>query len=279
MKQQQQELKVYISVDMEGITGLVERDQVTRGDIDYRMGRRLMTQETNAAVQGAIDAGATYVLVNDSHGSMLNILIDELHPAAHLITGHTKQFSMMEGIDEIFDAAVFIGYHARPGTTGGILDHTYSSATVFSIKINGIEMPELGINAWLAGHYGVPVVFVSGDKTTCEQTAEILGNQVMTLAVKEGVGRSAAKNLPLETAHRLIREKTKEAVEKRGGVQPYTLSMPYEFEIVFLKSENADNPSLIPGVERIDGRTIRYKSDNAPEAFKLMCALVALSMK
>lgn len=279
MDRKQQELKVYISVDMEGITGLVARDQVMRGEIDYQMGRGLMTRETNAAVQGAIDAGATYVLVNDSHGSMLNILIDELHPGAHLITGHTKQFSMMEGIDEIFDAAVFIGYHARPGTTGGVLDHTYSGATVFSIKINEIDMPELGINAWLAGHYGVPVVFVSGDNAACEQTIGILGDQVMTLAVKEGIGRSSAKNLPLERAHQLIREKTKAAIEKRDRIQPYTLDKPYEFEIIFLKSDLADNPSLIPGVERIDGRTVRYKSDNAPDGFKLMRALVALSMK
>jgi len=275
--QQHNELHVYISVDMEGITGIVDRDQVIRGEGDYERSRKLMTQETNAAVQGALDAGATYVLVNDSHGSMLNILIEDLHPEAHLITGYPKDYAMMEGIDDTFHAAMFVGYHARPGTIGGILDHTYSSLTVFSIKINGIDMPELGLNAWLAGHFNVPVVFVSGDKGACDQTAEILGEEVETVAVMEGVARSAAKALPVQKAHELIRMKIKNAIEKRNEIKPYRLDKPYEFEITFLKSNNADNPSLVPGVERIDGRTIRFTSNNVPEAYKLMRALIALA--
>lgn len=274
---QQDELKVYISVDMEGITGLVDRDQVTRGEIDYQMARRWTTQETNAAVEGALDAGATYVLVNDSHGSMRNIILEELHPEARLITGRPKPYAMMEGIDETFDAIVFIGYHARGGTLGGVLDHTYSSASVFSIKINGFDMPELGPNALLAGHYGVPIVLVTGDRATCEQAQEILGDEVVTVPVKEGIGWSAAKTLSLEKAHRLIREKTKEAILKRDRIQPYSMEKPYKFEITFLRSHHAENPSLIPGVKRIDGRTVRFTTDDAVEGYKLMRALIALA--
>ncbi len=276
-KQENNDLNIYISVDMEGITGIVDRDQVTRGEGDYERCRRLMTQETNVAVQGALDAGTTYVLVNDSHGSMLNILIEELHPEAHLITGYPKDYAMMEGIDDSFHAAMFVGYHARPGTIGGILDHTYSSMTVFSVKINGIDMPELGLNAWLAGHFKVPVVFLSGDKGACDQTQEILGENVETVAVMEGVARSAARALPLEKAHGLIRKKVKQAIEKRNEIKPYVLDEPYEFEITFLKSNNADNPSLVPGVERIDGRTVRFTSIDIPEGYKLMRALIALA--
>lgn len=270
-------LKVYISVDMEGITGIVNRDQVTRGDTDYERARRLMTEETNAAVEGALDAGADYVLVNDSHGSMLNILIENLHPDAHLITGYPKEYAMMEGIDNTFHAALFIGYHARPGTTGGILDHTYSSATVFSIRINGIEMPELGLNAWLAGYYKVPVVFLSGDKAACIQTEEILGPKVTAVSVMEGVARSAARVLPLGKSHQLIRDGVKEAIKSRKRIKPYVLKQPYEVEITFLRSDYADNPSLIPGVHRIDGRTVRFKSKNVSEGFKLMRALIVLA--
>lgn len=275
--QTEKELRVYLSVDMEGITGIVDRDQVTRGGVDYQRACYLMTRETNAAVQGAIDAGATYVLVNDSHGSMRNILIEELHPEAHLITGHTKTYSMMEGIHDSFHVAAFIGYHARPGTIGGILDHTYSSASVYAIRVNGIEMPELGLNAWLAGDYNVPVVFLSGDRKACDQAREILGEGIATVAVMDGVGRSSAKALPIEKAQAEIRETLREAIERRAHVRPYRLRPPYEIEISFLKSSMAENPSLIPGVERLDGRTVRFVGNSVPEAFKLIRALIILA--
>lgn len=138
-------------------------------------------------------------------------------------------------------------------------------------------MPELGLNAWLAGHFNVPVVFVSGEKTACDQTAELLGDTVVTAAVMEGVARSAAKAMPLEKAHTLIREKIKEGLQRRDGIKPYILKKPYEFEMTFLKSSMAENPALVPGVERIDGRTVRFTTKSVPEGYKLMRALIVLA--
>lgn len=271
-----QKIKVFISVDMEGITGLTHSDQVSRTGSDYGMARKWMTEETNAAIQGALDAGATEIVVNDSHGDMRNLILADLNPAATLITGSPKPLSMMQGIDETFDAVIFVGYHAREGTIDGVLDHTMSGAIVYSIKVNGIEMPELGLNALIAGQYNVPVVFISGDKAVCEQAKEILGEQVVTVPVKEGIGRRAAKSLPLKKAHQLIREQTKKALERRKEIKPYRLKAPYTFELAYFRSSQAELPALIPGVKRKDAKTVQFETRDFVEGFKLLRALIAL---
>lgn len=272
-----QKLKVYISVDMEGITGVVNRDQVSSEGKDYNLARKWMMEETNAAIQGALDAGATKIMVNDSHGNMRNIIISELNPTAYLITGSPKSLSMMQGIDNTFDVVIFIGYHAKAGTKDGVLDHTYSSASVYSIKINGIEMPEVGINAAVAGYFDVPVVLIAGDSAVCQQAKNLLGKEIETVAVKEGIGRYAAKCLPLEKALQLIREKTKIALEKRKEIKPFNLDPPYKFELEFLYSYQTDYAELIPGVKRIGGRTVVFTTNDLIEGFKLMRALIALA--
>jgi len=270
-----QKLKVYISVDMEGITGVVHGDQTGAGP-DYAMARKWMTEDVNAAIQGALDAGATEIIVNDSHGDMRNILLSDLNPAATLITGSPKPLGMMQGIDATVDAAMFIGYHAKAGTMDGVLDHTISGGTVYSVKINGIEMPELGINALAAGYFNVPVVLVTGDKAVCEQTKEILGDKVVTVAVKEGIGRYAAKTLSLEKSHQLIHQQAKAALEKRKDIKPYKLSTPYRFELTYLRSSQADNAMLIPGVKRINPRAVQIESDDYIVGYKFLRALIAL---
>ncbi len=270
-------LKVYISVDMEGIAGVVSRDQVVPGSRDYEKARLWMTQETNAAIKGAFDAGATQVVVNDSHGPMTNIIASELDPRAILITGSPKPLSMMEGIDSSFDAVIFIGYHGRAGTPASVLDHTYSSASIFSIKVNGIEMPELGLNAAVAGYFGVPVVAISGDSSVCQQAKEILGPEVVTIEVKKGIGRYAAQSLTPARACQLIREKVREAILKRKKIKPLRLKPPYKFEITFLYSYQAEYPSLIPGVKRVGGRTVEFTCNDFVKGFKLMRALIALA--
>lgn len=277
MNGEEDELRVYISIDLEGVAGAVDSDQVGRGQIDYQRVRRWATEEVNAAVEGAIDAGATYVLVNDSHGSMRNVLHDELHPEAYLISGRPKPLSMVEGIDEGFDAAVFVGYHPRGGTIGGVLDHTYSSSSIHHIKVNGIDMPELGLNAMVAGYYDVPVVMVAGDQATVDQAHEILGDDLYTVAVKEGISWSAAKNMPLEKARQEIREQTRRAVENRDRFDTYELDSPYQVEMGFQVSHHADNTILVPGVERIDGRTVSFEHEHTVETFKLIRALLALA--
>lgn len=272
----QQKLKVFISVDMEGITGLVHGDQVTPGAVDYNTSRKWMTEEANAAIQGALDAGATEIIVNDSHSNMRNLILSDLNPNAYLITGSPKPLSMMQGIDNTFDAAVFIGYHSKEGTTNSTLDHTYSGASVASIKINGIEMPELGLNAVIAGSFNVPVVFLSGDKEVCKQAKDLLGDEVVTVAVKEGIGRYAAKTLPLIKAHQLIREQVAISLSKRKEMKPYILKAPFVYTLEFFRSSFADNAMVFPGVKRLDAKTVQIESSNVVEGFKFFRGLVSV---
>jgi D-amino peptidase len=272
-----QDLKVYMSVDMEGITGIVHGSQTGSSGSDYNVARKWMAEDVNAAVKGALEAGAEEILVNDAHGGKRNILISDLHPSAALLTGTPKPLSMMQGVEEGADVALFIGYHAKAGTQDGVLDHTISGGSVYSIKINGIEMPELGINALIAGYFNVPVGLVVGDSTVCRQAKEILGDQVVTAEVKEAVGRYAAKNLPFEKAHQLIQERAKLAVERRSEMKPYKLDGPYTFELAFMRSAQADGPMMVPGVERVDGRTVRITADDFLVGVKFMRALISLA--
>jgi D-amino peptidase len=270
-----QKLKVYMSVDMEGITGIVHADQTLSG-ADYNLARKWMADDVNAAIQGALDAGATEIIVNDSHGDMRNILLSDLNPAATLITGSPKPLGMMQGIDGTFDAAMLIGYHARAGTSDGVLDHTISGSTVFALKINGIEMPELSINALVAGSFNVPVILVTGDKAVCEQTKEILGDKVVTAQVKEAVGRNAAKTLSFEKSRQLIRQQAKAAIEKRKDVKPYKLNPPYRFELTYHRSSQSEYAVLIPGVKRISPRTVQIESDDYVIGYKFLRVLITL---
>jgi D-amino peptidase len=271
-----QKIKVYMSVDMEGITGVVHTDQTTVAGGDYGIARRWMTEDVNAAILGALDAGATEIVVNDSHGDMRNIIAGDLHPAASLISGSPKPMGMMEGIDASFDAVLFVGYHAKAGTADATLDHTISSATVYSITINGIEMPELGINALVAGYFNVPVVMVSGDKAVCGQAKEILGDKVLTAQVKEAIGRVAAKHLPFESARKLIRQQAKSAIEKRKDAKVHKLAAPYVFELSYLRTSQADNAVSVPGVKRLGARSIQLESGDYVAGYKFLRALISL---
>ena len=175
-------LKVFISVDMEGITGLVLPSETSRSGDDYGYFRQIMTKETNAAIEGALAAGATDIVVRDSHGSARNILPEMLNRNARLLrewSGGPK--SMMEGIDETFDAVLFVGYHAKAGTADAIIDHTMSG-NVMNVEVNGVSLPEAGINALIAGHYDVPIAFVAGDQAICDQAAGLFG-EVEAVAV------------------------------------------------------------------------------------------------
>ena len=273
----QKKLKVFISVDMEGIAGIVHGDHTSSSGKDYGMARKWMTEEVNAAIREALEAGATEIVVNDSHGSMRNVIASELNPAAYLITGSPKPLSMMQGIDKSFDAVIFIGYHARAGTKDGVLDHTYSGGTVSSIKVNGMEMGEAELNALIAGWYDVPVVLVTGDSTVCELTKKSLGEELEVAAVKEAVGRYAAKSLTPQKAQELIQRKTKIALEKRNKIKPFKMKPPYRFEVNFLRSYMADGAELIPQVERTGGRSVRFVSDDYIKGFKLLRALIYLA--
>ena len=271
-------MRVYISVDMEGIAGVAHEDQTDpiepRHAGEYNRFRRLMTNEANAAVLGALDAGAAAVLVNDSHWLMRNLLAEELHPAAELLSGGPKRLSMVEGIDGGFDAAMFIGYHARAGTRHATIDHTYTSR-VYEARLNGQPVGELGLNAAMAGLHGVPVVLVSGDQALAAEARALLGGDVETVVVKEAVGRFAARSLAPTVACERIRAGAVAALRRRH--QPYTLTPPLRLEVDFVLTQMADMAELIPGSTRSGGRTVVYTGADYREVFRAWRAMYNLA--
>jgi D-amino peptidase len=253
-------LKVFISIDMEGVTGVANSEDVSRDGKDYDLFRKIMTLEANAAVEGAAAAGAGEIWVRDSHGSARNLLPQLLDRRATLVrdwSGGPK--SMMEGIDESFDAAIFLGYHAKAGTPDSLLEHT-SSGSVTDFSVNGISMPEAGYNALIAGYYDVPVVFAAGDKTLCDQLTVLLG-EVETVAVKEGIG-AAAVSLHPEVTRERIRAGVERALSRLDSFAPYHLEAPYTL-VVKLKDETiVHKGSHYPGAKRTGEWELTYTSDD-----------------
>jgi len=272
-----QKLKVYISVDMEGICGVVAAEQTTPGNPEYAAAKKWMAEDASAAVDGAFRAGASEVVVNDSHGSQRNIDPGDLHPKAVLISGSPKPQSMMQGIDDSYDAVLFVGYHAGAGTQDGVLDHTISGGVVQSVKVNGMELPELGLNAAIAGAYGVPVVFVSGDVAVCKQAKTILGSEVTTAPVKDGIGRYAARLVPFAEARRGIRDRVTDALRKLGQVKPFKIAAPCRFELQYYISAQADMAMYFPGVQRLNARTVAFQADDYLKGFKMLRGLIAVA--
>jgi len=266
LAQQQDGLKVFISVDMEGISGVVNTDDASRSGQDYGYFRAVMTREANAAIEGALAAGATEILVRDSHGSARNLLPELLNRNARLLRdwsgGH---LSMMEGIDESFDAVIFVGYHAKAGTDNAILDHT-SSGSVTNVEINGISMPEAGYNALMAGYYDVPVVFVAGDQALCDQVVERFG-EVETVAVKEGIG-AASLGLHPEVAREKIRAGVEHALRNLDNYQPYKLSAPYTLVLTMKRESVIHNGALYPGAKRTGDWELTFTGDDVIEIMR-----------
>lgn len=268
-------LKVYISVDMEGVAGVVSWSQVTPGEPDYPHARQWMTEEANAAVAGAFDGGATDVVVNDAHDGMRNLLLHQLDARARLISGDLKDLGMMAGIDGSFQAALFVGYHARGGGHG-VLAHTWSSRTI-GVRINGREVGEWGLNAMIAGHFGVPVVFVSGDDCLAREVREGLGPLVETVAVKRAVTKYAAESLPREQAVRAIREGAARALAKASQIAPYRPQAPIRLEVDLNGTHLADSAAMMPGAERPGPLTVAYTAKDGLEAFRAFLTFMALA--
>jgi len=259
-------LKVFIAVDLEGVGGYVKWDATDRG-----RERELITGEANAAIAGAFEGGATKVLVTEAHANMRNIIPEEMDPRATFLSGTPKPLNHMAGIDSTFNAAMFVGYHSKAGTKNGVMAHTYS-ADIFSLRFNGVEVGEIGTDAAIAGHFGVPVVMVSGDRAACEEARELLG-EIETVVVKEGISRYAARCVPVEEVHRLIREGAKRALGKVGVVSPFIIKSPVRGEITFTDPSCADAISHVPFVERLDGRTVAFTAADFVQAFELFNAL------
>jgi len=272
---QQKKLKVLISADMEGIGGVSTWSvQAAPAGREYEKFRRLMTLEVNAAIAGAAEAGATEFIVADSHGDGQNIDIELLDKRAKLIRAWPRPLQMMEGVDAKCDAAIFVGYHAREGAAEGILSHTFTGTMV--VKLNGVEVPEAGFNAAIAGDFGVPVVFVSGDQTIAQEARELFG-PIETAVVKRAIGFNAAEMMPPEDSQRLIREGVKRGVERRAEIKPYKVAHPVKLEVRFNDAVVAEVVSYIPGVERPTGNTVVFTGRDMVEVSKLKAVLTNLS--
>ncbi len=252
-------MNVYVSVDIEGITGVVHADMMMPGEREYDRGRRLMTGDANAAIEGLVAAGAGYILVNDGHGPMRNLLFEELHPAAHLLTGtgNAKDYCQLEAADSRpFDAAVFIGYHAMAKTFAAIHPHTIAGAAVYELRINGRPHGETGLNAAILGALGIPVVLVTGDTTTVAEAQDFLGERIETVAVKEARGRNAAICRPPSATRPEITAAAARALERRRDIQPYTPEQPLRLEVDFLTMPQCDRAARTAGIERLGPLTI-----------------------
>lgn len=269
-------MKIFISADIEGIWGVVTRNQTTSDAKDYFRARKLMTQEVNWAIEEAFKAGAAKVVVNDSHGPMDNILIEELNPKAELISGTPKPLSMMEGIDETFDGVLLIGYHPRAGTRAGIFDHTYNGRVIAGVRVNGKPRGECGLNAGVAGCFNVPVIFVSGDNRLTAQVKEEIG-EIETVAVKETVTRYAARNLSQEEVRAKYAESLARAFRNIAEYHPVKYEGTVTIDIEFNQAIMADICMQVPGVLRKDPKTVSVVSEDYIEAHKLFRALISLA--
>ena len=259
-------LKVFISVDMEGVTGVVSGDDASRGGYDYDYFREIMTREANAAIEGALAAGATDIVVRDSHGSALNLLPEMLNHNVKFIRDWSGgPMWMMEGIDGSYDAAVFIGYHAKAGTPNGVLDHT-SSGNIMDVSVNGYSLPETGYNALMAGYYDVPVVFVAGDKAVCDQAKELLGS-VETVAVKEGIG-AAALNLHPKVARDRIRSGVEKALKNLADYKPYKLTSPLTMVLKLKTEQSIYEGAIYPGATRTGDWELTYVAQDVMELMR-----------
>lgn len=272
-------MKILIAVDMEGITGVTTWDQVTPGHAEYARFRKLMTQDVNAAIRGAFEAGAAEVIVADGHWNGSNILVEEIDPRARLNTGSPSPFSMMQGIDESVDGVFFIGYHARNGSPDAILDHTWSSKTVANVWLNDILTGEYGLNGALAGQFGVPVIMASGDQTACAQIVDLLGD-METAVVKQATGRFAAECLPPQVTQEMIYMAAARAVQRLedGDIpDPFVLDVPVRVTVEFFTSDMADRASKMPFTQR-DGRRVIFTTQEMASAYAGFRSMVMLAL-
>lgn len=265
----QRPLKVYISVDMEGITGVVSNEQLGPGGFEYQRAREFMTAEALAAIQGARDAGATEVVVSDSHGNGQNLLIDQFPDDVTIIRSWPRPLMMMEGIDSSFAAAVFIGYHSSTSNVRGVRAHTMSSATLTGVALNGRQVPEGGLNAAMAGHFGVPVVMASGDDAAVEEVQRYAPGMEGAV-VKRAISFHSAATMTPKTGQGLIRARVKAGIEKRARIAPFVLPGAVTADISFKHYRVAEILTYLPIVTRVDAHTVRFVGRNILEVSRFL---------
>lgn len=262
-------LKIYISADMEGVTGAVTGEQLGPGGFEYERFRVFMTAEVNAAIDAARAAGATEFLVSDSHGNGQNLLIEELPDDVMVVRSWPRELEMMEGIDDSFDGVIFIGYHASTNNTRGVRAHTMSSANITGLRLNGRTMTEGSMNAAIAGHFGVPVIMVSGDDVAVAENQVIIGD-LEGAVVKWANSFHSAKTLTPEAGYEVIRTRTMSAINRIDDFQPYVLDTPIELELSLKHYQPVQLLAYLPNVEQVNSHTIKFVGKDIVEIAKFL---------
>jgi D-amino peptidase len=265
----QEGLKVYISADMEGVVGVVTGDQLGPTGFEYQKAREWLTGEVNAAIRAAKAAGATEIIVSDSHGNGENILLDELPQDILLVRSWPRPLMMMQGIDETFDAALLIGYHASTTNARGVRAHTMSSANLTGVRLNGTAVPEAVINAAIAGHFGVPVVMISGDDAIVEEASTLLGDLEGAI-LKRSYGFHSAITVMPEVAAQTIEDKVSAALRRLADFEPYRLEEPIRLEVSFKNYLPAELLAYLPSVDRVDSHTISFTGKDMIEVSRFL---------
>jgi len=261
-------MKIFMTVDMEGISGVVLREQLTVGTPEYVETRHLLIGDANAAVEGALEAGADEIIVADMHSRGFHFPLDKLHPQAKYLMGggHWPRFPFLEGADAMF----MVGYHALSGTEAAVRDHTMSSLHWQDLWVNGRRFGEVGVDAAIAGYYGVPVMLVTGDDKVCSEARELLG-EIEVAEVKQAVARHRALILPPAVARELIRGKARRAVERIGAVEPLSIPSPVEVKLRYTGTDLAErHPFDGDQIIRLDGRTVMLKGRDIMDALRFV---------
>lgn len=269
-------MKLFLSTDFEGTSGIVAWEQIIEGNAEYEQGRKLLTNEVNAVITGALEAGETEFVVNDAHHYMRNLHPQDLDGKATLITGKHKPLYMMEGLDASFDGVCFVSYHGSIGAERAILSHTYNPGAVWEVRINGEVVGESGINALVAAHYGVPIIFVSGDEATAQE-AQVVAPNAEKVVVKQSLGRFAAAHIHPTVACELLREGAARAVRDMHKMRPPEFTMPVSLEITFLVADMAEMAQWVRGVERVAPRTVRLMNESLLDLYRMFVTVITLT--
>ncbi len=269
-------MRVFLSVDIEGVAGVVGREEGSQGNPEYERARRLMTAEASAAVRGIVNVVPdAEVTVADAHGTFRNIIPELLDARARLVRGKPRPLAMIDGVQGGFDAAMFVGYHGRAGTGNSVLSHTFTG-TLADVRVNGTSFGEIGLNAAVAGSFGVPLVLVTGDASVAEEVESLLPG-VRTAVVKRGVGALAADSVHPERSCQLIEAAASETITKRTRPNPFVVEGPVSLEVDVSIPAYADQAMVIPGVQRIAGRTLGYDAPDYLTAYRITRLVAALS--
>lgn len=270
-------MKIFISADIEGVSGVATNVQLKK-EPEYNRFRKLMTQDVNAAIEGAFEGGATQVVVADGHGNMSNIFIEDLDERATLISGSNRPMCQLEGLDDTFDGIFFVGHHGREGgSERTIINHSLAGICVNEVKINGVLCGETEINARVAGQFGVPALLITGDDAYCAEVQETLP-EVEAAVVKRGIDRFAAELLPPKKAHALIRARAQQAVKRAREIAPFQIDGPITFDVEFKGTSQALMTTTIPVVEMIGPKRIRFTCADMVTAYKLFWGCVIIAM-